>query len=151
MRPNLRFVSGDLTHLDLAPLVDPLRPVFLIGEGLFMYLEAEAQRTLWTRLASLCEQPRSALAFDLVPACEEPPTSRAGNILDLGLRLVTGGRSFAKDDRRRADISNDLVEAGFDSVRIHDPAENLNSWNLPKTRVPTKQLLFHATGGGEDS
>ena len=149
LRPNLRFVSGDLIHLELAPLVDPERPVFLIGEGLFMYLEADAQRTLWQRLSSLCTQPRSALAFDLVPSCEEPPTSRAGNILDLGLRLVTGGRTFAKDERTRQELSAELMEAGFDSVATIDPAENLERWNLPHTRVPTKQLVFHATGGGE--
>ena len=148
LRPNLNFVSGDLTHLDLDPLVDPDRPVFLIAEGLFMYLQAEAQRTLWERLASLCRQPRSALTFDLVPSCEDPPASRAGKVLDLGLRLVTGGRTFARDERTRADLSNDLVEAGFDSVKVHDPAGNLDRWNLPYTRVPTKQLVFHATGGG---
>ena len=151
LRPNLNFVSGDLTHLDLAALVDPERPVFLIAEGLFMYLEAEAQRTLWERLASLCQRPNSALSFDLVPACEEPPTSRAGNVLDLGLRLVTGGRTFAKDERTRADLSSDLMEAGFDSVKVHDPAGDLDRWNLPHTRVPTKQLVFHATGGGASS
>ena len=68
---------------------------------------------------------------------------------DLGLRLLTGGRTFAKDDRTRADLSSDLVEAGFDSVTIHDPSDNLDRWNLPYTRVPTKQLVFHAAGGGE--
>jgi len=151
LRPNLNFVSGDLTHLDLAPLVDPKRPVFLIAEGLFMYLQAEAQRTLWERLASLCEQPRSALAFDLVPSCEEHHASRTGKVLDLGLRLLTGGRTFAKDERTRADLSSELVEAGFEAVKVHDPAGNLDRWNLPHTRVPTKQLVFHATGGGASS
>ena len=151
LRPNLSFTSGDITHLDLEPLVDPERPVFLIAEGLFMYLRADAQRTLWRRLASLCAQPGSALAFDLVPACEEPEASRAGRVLDLGLRLLTGGRTFAKDERTRADLSGDLVDAGFDSVTVHDPSDNLDRWNLPYTRVPTKQLVFHASGGGATS
>jgi len=149
LRPNLRFVTGDLTHLDLEPLVDPARPVFLIAEGLFMYLRADAQRVLWRRLASLCAQPSSALVFDLVPACEEPQASRAGKVLDLGLRIVTGGRTFAKDERTRADLSSDLVEAGFDSVTHHDPSGNLEYWNLPHTRVATKQLVFQAGCGGE--
>ncbi len=145
---NLRFVSGDLTRLDLESLVDPARPVFLIAEGLFMYLQADAQRVLWRRLASLCAQPGSAHVFDLVPSCEEAQANRAGRVLDLGLRLVTGGRTFAKDERTRGDLSSDLVDAGFDSVTTHDPSGDLDRWNLPHTRVPTKQLVFHASGGG---
>ena len=86
-----------------------------------------------------------------MPACEEPPTSRAGSVLDLGLRLVTGGRTFAKDERTRADLRSDLMEAGFDAVKVHDPAGDLDRWNLPYTRVPTKQLVFQATGGGADT
>ena len=148
LRPNLRFVSGDLTRLDLESLVDSARPVFLIAEGLFMYLQADAQRVLWRRLASLCAQPGSAHVFDLVPSCEEAQANRAGRVLDLGLRLVTGGRTFAKDERTRADLSSDLVDAGFDSVTTHDPSGDLDRWNLPHTRVPTKQLVFHASGGG---
>ena len=93
-------------------------------------------------------QPGSAHVFDLVPSCEEAQANRAGRVLDLGLRLVTGGRTFAKDERTRADLSSDLVDAGFDSVTTHDPSGDLDRWNLPHTRVPTKQLVFHASGGG---
>ena len=113
-----------------------------------MYLDADAQRLLWERLASLCGQPGSEYVFDLVPSCEEPQSSRAGKVLDLGLRLMTGGRSFAKDERTRAELSEDLTAAGFDSVKTHDPKGQLDRWNLPHTRVPTQQLVFHARGGG---
>jgi hypothetical protein len=94
-------------------------------------------------------QPGSAHTFDLVPSCEEPQASRAGRVLDLGLRLLTGGRTFAKDERTRSDLSGDLVEAGFDSVTVHDPSDDLDRWNLPHTRVPTKQLVFHASSRRE--
>ena len=151
LRDNLRYVAGDLTHLDLSALVDPSRPVFIITEGLCMYLEAEAQRLLWQRLSKLCAQPSSEYTFDLGPSCEEPASSRATGVLDFGLRLMTGGRSFAKDERTRAELSSDLLEAGFDSVTTHDPKGNLDRWNLPHTRVPTQQLIFHASGGGGSS
>ena len=148
LRPNLRFIAADLAELDLTTLVDPTRPVFLIGEGLFMYLQAEEQRDLWRRLRAVCAQPRSAFAFDLVPSCEEPPTGRGGGVLNRGLRFMTRGRTFARDDRTREDISEELLAAGFDAVKTHDPAGNLDRWGLPHVRVPTKQLVFHATGGG---
>src|SRR5258705_1814635 len=44
-RANLRFVAGDVRELDLEPLVDPRRPVFVVAEGLLMYLEAAEQPT----------------------------------------------------------------------------------------------------------
>ena len=147
LRENLRYVAGDLTHLDLSALIDPSRPVFIITEGLCMYLETDAQRILWQRLASLCGQSGSEYVFDLVPSCEEPQSSRAGKVLDLGLRLMTGGRRFAKNERTRAELTKDLLEAGFDSVKTHDPKGQLDRWNLPHTRVPTQQLLFHARAG----
>lgn len=148
LRPNLHFISGDLTHLDLVALVDPERPLFLITEGLLMYLDADAQRLLWQRAAALCSQASSAYAFDLVPACEQPLAGRGGRLLDIGLRLVTGGRTFAKDERTRQDLSSDLLDAGFDSVTTHDPKDNYDRWNLSHPRVPTQQLLFHATRTG---
>ncbi|MDE0892362.1 MAG: class I SAM-dependent methyltransferase [Planctomycetota bacterium] len=147
LRSNLRYVSGDLAHLELSALVDTTQPVFVISEGLCMYLDAEALTRLWQRINALFAQAGSEYVFDLVPFCEESASSRAGRVLDFGLRLMTGGRTFAKDGRTRAELSTALLEAGFDSVATHDPKGKLDHWNLPHTRVPTQQLIFHACGG----
>jgi O-methyltransferase involved in polyketide biosynthesis len=145
-RPNYVLVAADALDpdLDLAAHLAP-GPVLVIAEGLFMYLDAAAQRALWSRLAALiAARPGSALAFDLVPAVEQPPPGRVGRALEGLLKRFTRGRTFAVDARTRADLLADLRAAGFPAPRTLEPAAAPAAWSIPHLDRPTQILLWHA-------
>jgi O-methyltransferase involved in polyketide biosynthesis len=145
LRENLEFVAGDLRSMDLAGLVPPGEPVLVIGEGLFMYLSADEQRSLWRRIADLIAgRAGSQLAFDLVPSCEQAPSGTTGRLLAKVMGGFTGGRGFALDDRTREDLCADLARCGFVSPRCLAPAEAPESWRVPHLKLQTEQLLFLA-------
>jgi O-methyltransferase involved in polyketide biosynthesis len=144
-RGNFRLVAGDALEEPLEPLVDPSRPVFVIAEGLLMYLAAPEQRRLWARVAALVARtPGSAFVFDLVPACEQPRPGRLGlgRMLERMMKRATGGKSFEVDDRTREDIASELASAGFGSVETLEPHQVASAWNLPFARKETQVLLF---------
>lgn len=147
-RENLSLVEGDLAALDLAGALAPeatRRPgeTLVIAEGLFMYLEATAQRALWSRVRELLEATGGGVfAFDLVPGPEEPKGGPIGRLLAWLMGRFTGGRGFARDARTRADLVAELKAQGFDQVQPLTPAQVAHPWCLPFPRRRTRQVIF---------
>lgn len=144
-RPNLRLVSADLADpsVSLADLVTapPGAPLFVIAEGLFMYLDAAAQHALWTRLRALFASRPGTLVFDLVPTIEQPKPGAFGRSLEWLMKRFTGGASFTRDTRTRDDLAADLRALGF-TVELMAPQDVIDRFALPHRDVRTQQLIF---------
>ncbi len=143
-RAHWLFVDADLREADLASLV-PMRPTFVIAEGLFMYLDAEAQRALFRRIALLLAARGGTLVFDLVPPAEEPQPGVVGRVLGWLMRRATRGADFARGRRSRADVLRDLQEAGFSTVSATEPHAVAESLGLPHPRTWTRMVVFRAS------
>jgi O-methyltransferase involved in polyketide biosynthesis len=139
-RPNLRLVGGDVLEIDLAEHVIGGEPLFVIAEGLMMYLRPDVQRALLQKVRALLDAG-GTFVFDLVPTCEEPPPGSAGRALEWLMKRFTGGRSFEKDTRTRAEIAADVAAQGFE-VEICEPAPVAREWQLPFPEEPTRMVLF---------
>ncbi len=137
-RDNWQLVAADVTTLDLAELVPPDEPTFVITEGLLMYLEPDEQRALWRRIADVLVAG-GVLAFDLVPWVEQPKPGPIGRALEWLMKKFTKGKSFERDSRTRSDL---LVECGFDRVQVLEPCVVGTRWGLPFPTVETSQLVF---------
>jgi O-methyltransferase involved in polyketide biosynthesis len=125
--------------------VEPARPLFVIAEGLMMYLPPEAQRDLWGRVRRLGDLAGDVrLVFDLVPACEQPKPGVVGRTLEAAMKAFTGGRTFERDARTRSDIAEEVRRAGFARVDCTEPHEVAGAWGLPFPEMRTQQLLFDA-------
>lgn len=146
-RPNLRLVEGDVTNLALDELRDPGRPLFVIAEGLLMYLKPEEQRALWARIGALLQPAGGTFVFDLVPTVEQPRPGPIGRALDWLMKRFTGGRSFERDERTRDDIAAELRAAGFAEVAALEPCEVAAEYELPFPERRTQQLVFVCRGG----
>jgi O-methyltransferase involved in polyketide biosynthesis len=145
-RDNLSFVGADALSADLAAWCPRDRPLFVIAEGLLMYLSAEAQRRLFVRIAALADIASEVhLAFDLVPGPEQPAPGRIGRALEAAMKRFTGGRTFERDTRTRADIRADLARAGFTATDAIAPREIANAWHLPHAERPTQTIVFTAS------
>lgn len=143
-RDNLRMVGEDVRDVDLSALVDD-GPVFVIAEGLLMYLDAGQQAALWKRIAALlAAHPGSAFAFDLVPFCEQPRPGAIGRSLQWLFERFTRGAKFAFDERTRDDIAAGLRDAGFSTVQTLEPATAPAHWKLPFANKRTQQLVWRA-------
>jgi O-methyltransferase involved in polyketide biosynthesis len=113
-RPNLRLVPGDARVLDFAMLVDPTRPLFVIAEGLVMYLNAEQQRSFFRRVAeTIATAGDGAFVFDLVPTSERPRIGWVDRLLTGMVKLGTRGKFMEEDTRGRADIVEDVLGEGL--------------------------------------
>lgn len=142
-RPGFRLVGVDVETDALTPWVRPRRPLFVIAEGLVIYLSAPARRQLWAKIRALAELAGELrLVFDLTPGDEQPPAGLAGRALGAAMRRFTGGRGFDHVHRRRDEIRDDLLAAGFTSVTVIDSAAVARSWNLPYPDAQTRQVLF---------
>jgi O-methyltransferase involved in polyketide biosynthesis len=141
-RPNLRLLSADVTEISLAELVEPGASLFVIAEGLLMYLKPDQQRALWAKIRKLFDITPGAFVFDLVPASEQPPPGRVGRALEALMKLFTRGRSFERDARTRSAILADLLNAGFTRVESLEPRSIAHAWSLPFPDARTQQLLF---------
>lgn len=151
-RSSYRLVGGDARDVDLAALVDPALPLLVIGEGLFMYLKADEQRALWTRIAALVARaPGSSFVFDLVPRSELPTPGIVGGLLRRGLEAATGGKGFVRDDRTRDELRRDVLACGFADVTLLEPRTALASWSIPHLQERTQVLIFHCRGGAGPS
>lgn len=142
-RPGLRLVEGDAETVALEPFVRRGEPVFVIAEGLMMYLTADARRCLFAkvrRLAAITGQVR--FLFDLVPTNEEPEHDVTGRVIDAAIKRFTGGRGFERDTRTRNDIVTALREAGFDDTEAVASRDIAREWNLPDSDQPTQVVLF---------
>ena len=144
-RENYRLVPGHVETCDLEALAGADRPLFIVAEGLFMYLVADAQRALWRRLTALTRRAsRGALVFDLVPAVEELRPGLFGRLLGRSMRTFTGGLAFVRDERVRDDIRRELLEAGFSRVDMFEHRAVGAEWGLPFLDRNTQQLVFQA-------
>ena len=144
-RPNLILVTGDLSDLPLDDLAPPNEPLFIIAEGLLMYLEPEAQQRLWSRVhALLVRAGGGTFVFDLVPTGEKPPPGAVGRTLEGLMKRFTGGRSFEQTARTRADILRELTALGFEDALAREPSMVAEAWKLPFPDVTTQQLVFSA-------
>jgi O-methyltransferase involved in polyketide biosynthesis len=142
-RENLQLVAADLADLELPDLVDGRQSVCVIAEGIAMYLEAPAQRSLWSRVAALCARsPGSVFLFDLVPFVEQPRAGWLGRALGAAMRLFTRGRGFAFDARGRDALVEELRDCGFAEVELIEPQRLPDGWVLPFADVRTQCLLF---------
>jgi O-methyltransferase involved in polyketide biosynthesis len=142
-RPNLHLAEADVTEAPLDDLVTPGEPLFVIAEGLFMYLAPEKQRALWQKIAAVLDRAGAGtLVFDLVPAVEQPPPGAFGRALEGIMKRFTRGKSFERDARTRDDVAAELREAGFPEVERIEPADVAAAWQLPFPDEPTQQLLF---------
>lgn len=142
-RPNLRLVGRDVESAPLDSWVSPKQPLFVIAEGLFMYLSPEKQRSLWERIASLFAiAGEGTFVFDLVPHVEQPEAGVVGRALEAMMKRFTGGRAFEKDKRTRDDIVRELGAAGFGQVELLEPDHVASVWGLPSPTERTQQLLF---------
>ena len=130
---HLTLLAGDVTTTAL-PDAD-----LAIAEGLMMYLDGDARRRLFAKITA----PR--FVFDLVPSEEEPPPGRVGRLLESAMKRFTGGRSFERDARTRAQISDELRAAGFATVEVLTSRDVARSWQLPHPDRSTTQVVFSAS------
>nr|HEX4314630.1 class I SAM-dependent methyltransferase [Kofleriaceae bacterium] len=136
-RSNYQLVAGDATAIELAPHA----PDLVIAEGFAMYLDGPARRR-W--LASVAALPRARLVFDLVPDADEPPRGLSGRVLEAAMKRFTGGASFHRDARTRADVLGELRDAGFTDAVAYHAGDVARAWDLPRAEVDTPMVVFAA-------
>jgi O-methyltransferase involved in polyketide biosynthesis len=141
-RPNLVLVEGDALAPGWEDLVDHARPVTVVAEGLLVYLDAEARRSLWRRAATLLKATGGVLLFDLVPGAEEPRPGPLGRALGWLMRRFTGGRGFVRAGETRAELVADLAACGLSDVTLVEPASAPAGWALPFARKRTQTVVF---------
>lgn len=143
-RPNLRLVEGDVLEAPLEGLIDPSAPLFVIAEGLLMYLTPDRQRALFARVKHLFGATGGPFVFDFVPPEEKPKPGAAGAALGFLMKRFTKGGSFAEEARSRTAVLEDLRSAGFADARALEPRDVADAWSLPFRDVHTQQLVFVA-------
>ena len=137
----LELVAADVEEVALDTLVAE-RPVMVIAEGLLMYLTGEQRRRLFARVSALGDV---RFVFDLVPADEEQSPGMAGRVLEAAMKRFTGGRTFERDARTRAQILDELRAAGFTEVEAYAPVAVARAWQLPEPDRATTMVVFSAS------
>lgn len=132
----LQLVEGDVTAVELPPAD------FVIAEGLAMYLDGEARRALFARIAAHGD---TVFVFDLTPGEEEPQPGLAGRVLEAAMKRFTGGRSFERDARTRTDVLAELRAAGFDHAEAFAARDVAGAWQLPHAERATPTVVFRAS------
>ena len=144
-RRNFHLVAADVETTPLEQLSRPDgTPLFVIAEGLVMYLEADAQRALARSVAARLADGGGTFVFDFVPPRELPAPGRVSRGLEWAMKRATGGRSFVRDERTRDEVARDLASSGFDRVEILEPHGVARDFGLPHPDTPTQQLVFVA-------
>lgn len=143
-RPGYRLVGGDARTVELGEYLRPGEPAVVVAEGLCMYLDGDARRALFQKVAASLAAGGGTFLFDLVPAAEERPQGWTGRLLERCLKKATDGRSFERDARTREDLAAELRAAGFDAVDVHDGHLVAAEWGLPYPKVNTKIVVFAA-------
>ena len=144
-RPRLRLVEGDAETVALEPFVRRGEPVFVIAEGLMMYLAADARGSLLAKVRQLAATTGELrFVFDLVPTDEVPASGIVGRVLETAMKRSTGGRNFERDARTRGDIVTALREAGFDDIEVVTSSDIAHAWKLPEPDRRTQVVLFVA-------
>lgn len=138
----LHLVAGDVRDVDLIALAGLGQPrPFVIAEGLLIYLDRDARRRLFARVADIAD----TFVFDLVPTSEEPEPGTIGRVLEAGMKRFTGGRGFERDTRTRADVIDELLAAGFTSARAIAARDVAREWQLPHAERDTNTVVFSAS------
>jgi O-methyltransferase involved in polyketide biosynthesis len=143
-RANLVLRAADVTETPFDELAPEGAPLFVIAEGLLMYLEAHAQRALAAAIAARLSRGGGTFVFDFVPPCEQPAPGTVGRGLEWLMKRFTKGQAFAKDVRTRGDVIADLRAAGFDRVEAIEPRSVARDYGLPYPDAATQQLVFVA-------
>ncbi len=136
----LHLVGEDVETADLAAHRGP-GPVLVIAEGLMMYLAGDARRRLFGKLRELGEVE---LVFDLVPTSEQPKPGLIGRALEAAMKQFTGGRTFERDAKTRAQLLDELRGAGFTEARAIAAADVARDWKLPHAEIRTDTVVFSA-------
>ncbi|MGH3767603.1 MAG: class I SAM-dependent methyltransferase [Pseudonocardiaceae bacterium] len=142
-RPGLRLVEADVETVALEQFVPPGEPVFVIAEGLLMYLDTAARRELFAKVRQLAATAGELrFVFDLTQATERPGV--VGRGLAAAMKRSTGGRGFERCGTRE-DVVTALHEAGFDDVAAVTANEIAHAWGLPDPDRRTQVALFVAS------
>ena len=132
---HLKLVGGDVADVALDG------PAFVIAEGLLIYLSGEARRKLFVKL----RRAATTLVFDLVPTSEEPQPGAIGRALEAGMKMFTGGKSFERDAKDRAQIERELRDAGFATVTAYAARDVADAWHLPFPAEKSNTLVWRAS------
>jgi O-methyltransferase involved in polyketide biosynthesis len=144
-RPNHHLLAGDVTEVGLDTFCPAAStPLFVIAEGLMMYLEREGQQAIFQQVAARLADCGGSFVFDFVPPRERPRPGAVGAALNWLMKRFTSGQSFAQDARTREEVVQDLLACSFGQVEWIEPHRIARAWNLPYPEVPTQQLLFVA-------
>ena len=142
-RPGLRLVEADVETVALEDFVRPGEPVFVIAEGLLMYLVSDARRDLFAKVRRLAATTGDLrFVFDLTPGTDEP--GAVGRMLAAAMKRSTGGRGFERSETPE-NIVTALHEAGFDDVAAVTANEIARTWGLPDPDRQTQVTLFVAS------
>lgn len=145
-RPNWILIAGDAREIDLFALIGNPERAVCIAEGLFMYLDQQQQHATWQRIAeALAGATAGMFVFDLVPHVEQPKPGLIGRSLESLMKRFTGGRGFEQDTRGREQVRAELLACGFDDVRLIEPRDVAEQWDLPFPRSKSQQLIFVCT------
>lgn len=136
-RRGFTIQEGDVATIDLGAVFPDVRErVFVVAEGLLMYLDESAQKSLFSAVSRRLAANGGCFAFDLVPQSEQAKPGLVGRALGGAMKLFTKGGAFVRDERGRADVQRDLESAGF-AVTVVDPSHGRDP-GLP----PIQQLVF---------
>lgn len=145
-RPGLRLVGADVETIALKEFAHPGEPVFVIAEGLLMYLATGARRDLFAKVRQLATTTGELqFVFDLMPATETPETGVVGRMLEAAMKRSTGGRGFERSEQTRDDVVAALHEAGFDDAAAVTASDIARAWGLPDAARRTQVVLFIAS------
>lgn len=138
-RPGLQLIAADVETVELEAYRVRDEPVFVIAEGLMMYLPAVARRALFAKIRRLGDV---RLVFDLVPTSEQAPPGVTGRVLEAAMKRFTRGRSFERDARTRDDIIEEL--AGWDPIEAIASTDVAHAWKLAGPDLKTEMVVFSA-------
>ncbi len=142
-RSNFKIENGDVTtaRLDLF-FGDSSARLFIVAEGLLMYLDSTAQNKLFHDVATRLAKVGGAFAFDLVPTSEQRKPGVVGKALGRAMKWLTRGGTFVRDDRSRDDIRRELLTHGFESVDLIEPAQTTHR-PADASSARIEQLVFY--------
>ncbi len=125
----------------------PGEPIVVITEGLTSYFTLEDMMPFWERIAALGDRfPGSRYLMETYLVPRTGPFSRAIRMGANALgRLSASDVSFHFADA--GEIDGRFREAGFTSVRVHDPADYRGRLDLPSNRGDAVVRVVEARSG----
>lgn len=138
-RKNFKLQPGDATQIDFAEFLQ--QPSFIVTEGLMMYFNRDRQLSIWRNIASHINACGGEYVFDYIPLDDEPPRSLPGTFFSR-VRSLWLKPTYAYDGRTRMQIADDLRNAGFKYVEVYNSADIAREWQLPKSDIPTRVIIY---------